>query len=215
MQHHPARGRQAHLAHDLGGLAVGLAHVQRKRGVQLAGKRQLLAERLALHVARREVVVVIQAYLADAAADGLGKQAAHGRAGLGIEVLGVVRVAPHEQAHLRRARSLPQRVEHALGGPASKPLVAGAPPALKARKQGVGVAGVVGGVHHRHEEAHARKGRTRQGQTRVDVAQAREVRVALGDGAGGGRQRHGRALLRGKEGVAPRRRPHIRLAGGF
>ena len=199
MQDDSALAGQADLGHDLRGLVMRLAHMQRKRRVQAACQLKLLAEHLALHLARREVVVVVQADLAHAAANGLGQKALHGLTRLDVEVLGVVRVAPHQKAHLRHHRELAERVEHAGGAPSVENLGALALPAVKVGKHRLGVARVIGGVDDRHQKAHAGHSRTRKSERGVYVPQAREMRVALGDGTRCRRKRERRLLLRAEE----------------
>ena len=199
MQDDSTLARQADLVHDLRGLVMRLTHMQRKRRVQAACQLKLLAEHLALHLARREVIVVVQANLTHAAANGLGQKALHGLMCLDVEVLGVVRMASHQKAHLRHHRGLAERVEHTGGTPSVENLGALALPAVKVGKHRLGVTRVIGRVDDRHQKAHARHSRTRKGKRSVYVPQAREMRVALGDGTRRRGKRKRRLLLRAEK----------------
>ena len=143
--------------------------------------------------------MVVQADLAHAAANGLGQKALHGLTRLDVEVLGVVRVASHQKAHLRHHRGLAERVEHAGGAPSAENLGALALPAVKVGKHRLGVARVIGRVDDRHQKTHASHSRTCEGKRGVYVPQAREMRVALGDGTRRRRKRERRLLLRAEE----------------
>ena len=118
---------------------------------------------------------------------------------LDIEVLSIVRVTSHQKAHLRHHRGLAERVKHTVGAPCVENLGALTLPAAKVRKHRFRVARVIGRVDDRHQKAHASHSSSRKGKRGIDVPQAREMRVALGDGGRRRRKRERRLLLRAEE----------------
>ena len=80
---------------------VRLAQVDDGGQAELVREFELAAEDVALHVARRVVVVVVEPDLADRARQRVGGQLAHQRLDLGRELLGVVRVHAEDDADLR------------------------------------------------------------------------------------------------------------------
>jgi hypothetical protein len=72
----PPTSRGAFLFQDAGGLAVGLPGVDDERKAHVAGQADLLAERRALHVAGRVVIVEVEPDLADGPDPPFASQAA-------------------------------------------------------------------------------------------------------------------------------------------
>ena len=95
--------RAAFLVQNAERVVLGLARVDHDRQPQRPRQLDLLAEHVLLHVARREVVVVVEADLADRPAQGLRVDRRPGltrrRCGIGGELPGLVRMHADREAH--------------------------------------------------------------------------------------------------------------------
>lgn len=86
-------------------VVVSLAHMQRDGQSRFLGQANLSAEDLALHIARRQVVVVVEPDLPHRAHAAVAQTLAQGGLKLRRPLLGVVRVHAGRDAHVGHRRS--------------------------------------------------------------------------------------------------------------
>ena len=159
-----------------------IAQMEHERQARDAGDFHLTAEHLALYVARRQVVIIVEAYFPEHRGLGARKQA---------EELRLKVVAAGNRLDAKRLRVGCRLLPRALDG-ASRggEYIRQAPERFRAPqwKTLVGAAGVLGRIAHRADEIHPPDRAARQRERRV--GQHIEMRMGIGDGAFERRPRH-------------------------